>query len=139
MPVSIIKKEQSDPGAFGLSIGHTEDELLHTGSISQPTQEVKQNFSAVNSTQLALENPDVYDEIQVTFDEILQKTKGKDLEAALLKMYERSGRKIDRLIEDRRNAIKNYSDWWTISTKNWRVRCIMRSASYRQNQTEIPL
>ena len=44
----------------------------------------EQNFSTVNSTQLALENPDVYDEIQVTYDEILQKTKGKDLEAALL-------------------------------------------------------
>lgn len=44
----------------------------------------EQKFSTVNSTQLALENPDVYDEIQVTFDEILQKTKGKDLEAALL-------------------------------------------------------
>ena len=67
-------------------------------------------YSTVNSTQLALENPDVYDEIQMTYDEILQKTRGKDLEAALLKMYERSGRKIDRLIEDRRNAIKNYSE-----------------------------
>ena len=44
----------------------------------------EQKFSTVNSTQLALENPDVYDEIQVTFDEILQKTKGKDLEAALM-------------------------------------------------------
>lgn len=44
----------------------------------------EQKFSTVNSTQLALENPDVYDEIQVTYDEILQKTKGKDLEAALL-------------------------------------------------------
>ena len=41
-------------------------------------------YSTVNSTQLALENPDVYDEIQVTFDEILQKTKGKDLEADLM-------------------------------------------------------
>lgn len=58
--------------------------MLHTDSISQPTQEVKQNFSTVNSTQPALENPDVYDEIQVTYDEILQKTKGKDLETALL-------------------------------------------------------
>lgn len=44
----------------------------------------QQSFSTVNSTQLVLENPDVYEEIQVTFDEILQKTKGKDLEAALL-------------------------------------------------------
>lgn len=79
-------------------------------SLPQPSPEVKQNFSTVNSTQLALENPDVYDEIQMTYDEILQKTRGKDLEAALLKMYERSGRKIDRLIEDRRNAIKNYSE-----------------------------
>ena len=72
--------------------------------------EFEHKFSTVNSTQLALENPDVYDEIQMTYDEILQKTRGKDLEAALLKMYERSGRKIDRLIEDRRNAIKNYSE-----------------------------
>ena len=50
----------------------------------ETSDESKQKFSTVNSTQLALENPDVYDEIQVTFDEILKKTKGKDLEAALL-------------------------------------------------------
>ena len=49
-----------------------------------PTLNPDIRYSTVNSTQLALENPDVYDEIQVTYDEILQKTKGKDLEAALL-------------------------------------------------------
>ena len=53
-------------------------------SIADGENKVKQNFSTVNSTQLALENPDVYDEIHVTYDEILQKTKGKDLETALL-------------------------------------------------------
>ena len=40
---------------------------------SPVSSDVGQKFSTVNSTQLVLENPDVYDEIQVTFDEILQK------------------------------------------------------------------
>ena len=54
----------------------------NVGTFDRSNPDVR--YSTVNSTQLALENPDVYDEIQVTYDEILQKTNGKDLEAALL-------------------------------------------------------
>lgn len=64
-------------------------------------------FSTVNSTQLALENPDVYDEIQTTYEDILKKTKGKDLAAALqaeaqkhqadLQMWEHEATVLERL------------------------------------------
>ena len=91
-------------------------------------------YSTVNSTQLALENPDVYDEIQVTFDEILQKTNGKDLEAALLeeaqkhqedlqmweheaaaltklwKQSEKNEEKLSKALSERRDRIAEVSD-----------------------------
>lgn len=102
--------------------------------IAQPTQEVKQQFSTVNSTQLALENPDLYDEIQVTYEEILKKTKGKDLAEALRaeaqkhredlqmweheatvleKLWKQSEKNVDRLeqaLAERRERIAEVND-----------------------------
>ena len=52
-----------------------------SSEILSHTPEVKQEFSTVNSTQLVLENPDAYDEIQSRFNEFLQQ-KG-DLEKTL--------------------------------------------------------
>ena len=52
-----------------------------SSEILSHTPEVKQEFSTVNSTQLVLENPDAYDEIQSRFNELLQQ-KG-DLEKTL--------------------------------------------------------
>ena len=59
----------------------THDTPFIKNSVSQPTLEVKQEISTVNSTQLVLENPDAYDEIQSRFNELLQQ-KG-DLEKTL--------------------------------------------------------
>lgn len=59
----------------------THDTPFIKNSVSQPTPEVKQEISTVNSTQLVLENPDAYDEIQSRFNELLQQ-KG-DLEKTL--------------------------------------------------------
>ena len=50
----------------------THDTPFIKNSVSQPTPEVKQEISTVNSTQLVLENPDAYDEIQSRFNELLQ-------------------------------------------------------------------
>ena len=59
----------------------THDTPFIKNSVSQPTPEVKQEISTVNSTQRVLENPDAYDEIQSRFNELLQQ-KG-DLEKTL--------------------------------------------------------
>lgn len=83
----------------------THDTPFIKNSVSQPTPEVKQEISTVNSTQLVLENPDAYDEIQSRFNELLQQ-KG-DLEKTLhaeaqkhredLRMWEYEATVLERL------------------------------------------
>ena len=65
-----------------LSLGILDCLARPAGStVPYSNDKVKQEFSTVNSTQLVLENPDAYDEIQSRFNELLQQ-KG-DLEKTL--------------------------------------------------------
>ena len=94
--------------------------------------EFEHKFSTVNSTQLALENPDVYDEIQVTFDEILQKTKGKDLEAAL--MEEAQKHREDLQMWEHEAAV--LTKLWKQSEKN-EVKLAKALSEHRDRVSEV--
>ena len=97
-----------------------------------PTLNPDVRYSTVNSTQLALENPDVYDEIQVTFDEILQKTKGKDLEAAL--MEEAQKHREDLQMWEHEAAV--LTKLWKQSEKN-EVKLAKALSEHRDRVSEV--